>query len=57
MVCPSCKRQWGHSERFVQGSFGASCFLFLCSESESGFLTRCSIGLLLIKSSGWRPVN
>ena len=28
-----------------------------CSKSESGFLTRCSIGLLLIKPSGWRPLN
>ena len=28
-----------------------------CSRSESGFLTKCSFGLLLIKPSGWRPFN
>ena len=29
----------------------------VCSNSESSFLTKCSIGLLLIKPSGWRPLN
>ena len=28
-----------------------------CSKSESLFLTRCFIWLLLIKPSGWRPLN
>ena len=28
-----------------------------CSKSESGFLTKCSFGLLLMKPSGWRPLN
>jgi len=65
LICLSF--QWGFRQEYrywhwpcLQDRFRNSLWIpssVACSKSESGFLIKCLFGLLLMKPSGWRPLN